>query len=180
MVESGKMEFCSQHKRAEMVYLNAKRCSFDGCSTRPSYGMIGSGKMEFCFQHKSVGMISFNVKRCSSAGCYSRPTYGAPGSVKPEVCLQHKRMGMLNLTGKWNLQDEGSTWPSCEMAERFKTEIFKQKGKIRYSFQSSPALVYIGRVATPVTALMPSLAAGVDEPQLTIGSSNAFRLVSFG
>ena len=108
-------------------------------------------------------MVSFNVNRCSSPGCYSRPTYGVPGSVKPEVCVQHKRIDMFNLTGERNLQDEGSTWPSCEMRERLKAEIIKQKG-IRYSFQSSPASVHIGRVATSVAALMPKLSSGSRRP----------------
>ena len=142
-----------------MVSINAKRCSSDGCFTRPSYGMIGSGKVEFCSRHKRAGMVSFNANRCSSAGCYSRPTYGVPGSVKPEVCVKHKRIDMFNITGERNLQDEEPTWPSCEMTERFKTETVKQKGN-KYSFQSSPALVHIGRTATPVAALIPKLSSG--------------------
>ena len=104
--------------------------------------MIGSGVIEFCFQHKRAGMVSFNLNRCSYAGCYSRPTYGVQRSLKPEVCVKHKRIGMLNLSGERNLQDEESNGPSCEMTERFKTEIVKQKGS-RYSFQSSPASVDI-------------------------------------
>lgn len=79
---STKTKFCAQHAAEGIMHVANRRCSHDGCSKQPTYGLMGTRKAEFCVQHALEGVDNVMAKRCPHNGCSSRPLYGLEGSSK--------------------------------------------------------------------------------------------------
>lgn len=56
----------------------SKRCSHEGCTKLPSWGLAGSRKHEFCAQHAMEGLVEVvrKWKTCSYEGCTKLPSWG--------------------------------------------------------------------------------------------------------
>ncbi|CAM9489590.1 unnamed protein product [Sphacelaria rigidula] len=102
---------CSKHARAGTADVTKRMCDYEGCSTRPSYGVVGSKKVEFCSKHARLRMVDVLSKRCGYEGCSTQPSYGVAGSKKAEFCSKHARAGMVNVVSKGCRKKGCSTSP---------------------------------------------------------------------
>ncbi|CAM9356643.1 unnamed protein product, partial [Sphacelaria rigidula] len=83
-----------------MVNVKKNTCGYEGCSTKPSYGVSGSTKAEFCSKHAGAGMVNVKKNTCGYEGCSTKPSYGVAGSTKAEFCSKHAWTGMVNVKYK--------------------------------------------------------------------------------
>lgn len=57
--------FCRQHAVDNIVKINKRRCSHEGCQTRTKFGVESSKATLFCRQHAEDDMVDVRTKRCS-------------------------------------------------------------------------------------------------------------------
>ncbi|CAN0041340.1 unnamed protein product [Sphacelaria rigidula] len=112
MVSSRKAEFCAKHAREGMIQVVNKVCGNAGCSTRPSYGVVGSRKAEFCAKHAKQGMVNVVTKVCGNNGGSTQPSHGIVSSGKSGFCTKHARELMFDVTRNVRGKDGCSTVPS--------------------------------------------------------------------
>ncbi len=75
-----------------MVDVKTKRCQFEGCTARASYGLSGF-QATACAQHRTVGMRRNPRRRCDH--CRQLATHGA--SLHPTCCEEHAPPEFRNL-----------------------------------------------------------------------------------
>ena len=83
-----------------MVNRIRKTCIFEGCETRPVFGVSGSKKASHCAAHKLDTMVDVISKTCILDGCKKQPTFGVPGSKKASHCAAHKLDTMVDVKHK--------------------------------------------------------------------------------
>lgn len=98
-----------------MVDVCCKRCAFEGCEGRPSFGIEGKFT-KLCRRHGEEGMMSVDSKRRAHEGCIREPTFGVEGSKMALHCRQHARDGMVGVRSKHcahegGIRDEGTKMP---------------------------------------------------------------------
>ena len=68
----------------------AKRCTVDGCTTRPSFGCAG-GTALFCAKHRTPDHIDLVNLRCTDPGCLKTASFGGSDTSWARVkCGQHR------------------------------------------------------------------------------------------
>lgn len=96
------IEFCSQHKSADMLDLHhiSTKCSHDTCSVRGSFVTTLGDREKFCYTHKGPDMINKNKRiKCYFVGCNVIPTFNYWG-LNPKFCKTHKTPSMVNVKDK--------------------------------------------------------------------------------
>jgi hypothetical protein len=87
-------KYCKQHTTAiDMVDVISKKCKFDKCSGKASYGF---STKTHCPKHKLEGMLNMKSK-CRYNGCSTQPSYNFPLSTGVKFCVLHKLDGMVNI-----------------------------------------------------------------------------------
>lgn len=69
-----------------------RKCSLEGCSTGPSYGLVGTKTPKFCARHAEEGMLSVRSNGYSRKGCTTLPSYRVAGTRKADA-----EEGMVNV-----------------------------------------------------------------------------------
>jgi len=111
-------QFCSNHKKDDMVNLICKLC-FCG-KARPTYNYEGKSA-NFCKECKEEDMINVNDKNCFCGRV--KPTFNLPGLL-PRFCTQCKTEGMIEIYG--NPCKCGKTTKSCFNYSGLKAEYCSQ------------------------------------------------------
>ncbi|CAM9293047.1 unnamed protein product [Sphacelaria rigidula] len=106
-----------------MVDVKSKKCGDEGCSKRPSFGVVGSKKAEFCSKHAMAGMVDVRVGKCGYGGCSKHPSFGVVGSNMTEVCFEHVRARMVGVKNK-KCAHEGCSTQACYGVAGSKTAKF--------------------------------------------------------
>ena len=97
-LKGGKAEYCSNHKKENMIDVVSKKCKENNCDIISCFGLEGR-EPEYCSQHKKEGMINVVSNICKEDKCNTRPSFGIHGQ-SAEYCLKHKKENMINVTSK--------------------------------------------------------------------------------
>lgn len=98
-------QYCSHHKKSDMINISIKRCKQQGCLKCPSYG-LEKGRADYCRTHKSVLMYDVKSKLCNELECKKQAIFGLE-NCKPLFCSQHRKDGMIDVKNK------KCTFPGC-------------------------------------------------------------------
>ena len=91
-------QYCGAHAPHDWPDVVAKRCSFDGCPKRPSYGLPGDRAYR-CSTHAMPTMIDLKHKPCGVGGCMTIPSFGPLGG-KAVRCVTHAAPDMVDVKNK--------------------------------------------------------------------------------
>ncbi|KAG5187795.1 hypothetical protein JKP88DRAFT_206928 [Tribonema minus] len=91
----GKAEFCSRHKKHQMINLRNRRCEQLGCHKEPYFGLEGH-KARFCSVHKGAIMVDVRHRRCEREGCAKQPNFAMP-DTPAMYCAVHRLPGMVDV-----------------------------------------------------------------------------------
>ncbi|CAN0505601.1 unnamed protein product, partial [Laminaria digitata] len=70
------------------------RCSYDDCTTQPSFNVEGCKTAVYCRQHARGGMVNVYSRRCSHDSCTRQPSFNVEGKTAA-FCKQHAEHGMV-------------------------------------------------------------------------------------
>lgn len=102
---------CKEHLEKGMIDIKHKKCNFEGCLIRPSFGLEG-GYAEFCSQHANRNMIDIVNKKCNWKLCSTHPVFNYIGQSTGKYCKKHAEKGMIDVITK-KCEEEGCmTTPS--------------------------------------------------------------------
>lgn len=94
----GPAEYCSRHKKADMVFVLAKRtCEHEDCTKTANFNIPGQKPPVFCSQHKSPGMMNVMNNLCVADGCTVQPSYNFEGTKRRLYCAEHRLEGMIQI-----------------------------------------------------------------------------------
>jgi hypothetical protein len=106
--------YCATHKLADMINIHAKRCTFAGCTTQPTYGYPGQ-KAVYCALHRLSGMLDVNYTACKKLGCLKHPSYAFPGE-HAQFCSSHCSKGMVDVK-RWRRSSKKQQPPAVTHAD---------------------------------------------------------------
>jgi EsV-1-7 cysteine-rich motif len=92
--------FCKTHKEAHMVDVKNKKCEYNDCRKRASFGYKNDQVPLFCREHIGSGMVNVVSKRCEAIGCETTPIFGFEKDNHVRFCAQHKVPGTVDLKHK--------------------------------------------------------------------------------
>jgi hypothetical protein len=96
-LERNKPRWCAAHAgNAKNVV--ARKCSFEGCDTIPTFGLLGY-KPTRCKKHIKPGMFDLRHNLCQGRRCFKRPTFGLCPK-KPTHCKTCKTPQMKDVINK--------------------------------------------------------------------------------
>ena len=98
--DDGVLMYCGGHKKAGMTNANSKQCSAEGCTKRPSYGLLDAAKGKViatvCAKHKTGDMEEPFKKTCTVDGCEVTASFGVDNARTH--CAEHKTDDMACFT----------------------------------------------------------------------------------
>ena len=81
-----KTTHCVIHKENEMIDLFHRTCIFEGCCSRPSYGLSNNKTAFYCTKHKSDTMIDNTHTKCREPNCTKVPSFNFEGQKHRLYC----------------------------------------------------------------------------------------------
>ena len=90
-------EYCSIHKKKDMINLIKKECEESNCTNTPNFNYEGETIGKYCASHKKDNMIDVRHDKCSYTGCNLQPGY-IDNSTKKKYCSNHKTPSSNSLT----------------------------------------------------------------------------------
>ncbi len=93
--ETGIKEYCSEHKKDNMVDLHHRTCL--ECDVQASFNFDDETVPLYCATHAKEGMICLKAIKCEK--CSTVATFNFPGLPK-KFCAEHKEEGMVNVVNE--------------------------------------------------------------------------------
>lgn len=121
-----KSEFCSEHKKENMILVRAIFCLHIGCKSLPNYNYITDKKPLYCGKHKLINMFNVTSKKCIIENCEKIPTFNYISETNGIYCFQHKLQGMIDIKHK------KCAFENCNIRPNFN---YKNEKKGLYCFE---------------------------------------------
>ena len=102
---------CVIHKETQMIDLFHKTCIFEGCCSRPSYGLSNENTALYCAKHKSNSMIDNIHTKCRELFCTIVPSFNFEGQKQRLYCSHHAKDGMINISAIYCIFEGCQTHP---------------------------------------------------------------------
>lgn len=99
-IKGKRPQFCSKHKKEDMINVLHKLCQYDNCYTIPTYNFKGERNGILCKVHKEDNMINVTSKYCQKEGCNIIPTFNYEGKKVGIYCKEHKEDDMVCISIK--------------------------------------------------------------------------------
>ncbi len=121
-------QYCSIHKKINMVNLENNICKEVGCLQRALYGFSYDKIKIYCINHKTDYMINLNHKLCEYTDCINSASFNYPHHNK-KYCYTHKLSGMINISRQLCIYEFGKN--KCDNVAFYN---FKEERKMLYCF----------------------------------------------